>query len=75
MLLDMRRTFASDAIAAGVPLNEVQAAMGHTDLQMISQVYQGLGNVERLGPGLARIAAYREARATGKVVDLPRKTA
>ena len=74
-LLDLRRTFLSDAIAAGVPLNAVQAAAGHADLQMISRVYHAVGNVERLGSELDRVAAHREARATGKVVDLPRKTA
>ena len=69
-VLDLRRTFASDAIAAGVPLLAVQHALGHADLQMVTTVYLKAAQGEISGDELARVTEHRAARQGGKVVDI-----
>ena len=70
---DLRRTFASWQVEAGVPLYPIAQAMGHKDTRMLERVY-GRQTPEQLATAMARAMGLTQG-VCSTVVTAPTETA
>ena len=63
----IHHTFATDAIIRGVDLATVAELMGHTNLRMLSEIYQHVGKRrDRLKKGLRKATGHLKRAGDGR---------